>query len=174
MLAMYYTLVEHLDTTAKLGPLANRVSCASVGEVEERLTTHLALVLLSTVAVVFVVAEVMVVIFVVIVVVDVSMWFVVFGQPLKLLHMYLPKVPQWYMYPFCLSNCLLHFVSVWFSCVRNPSLSWWISSIPVGSPCHWLNFWACCSKNSFLIHVITMCGWCFWLFHWGAVSLPFW
>ena len=54
-LAMYSSLGEHLDTTAKLGPLANRVSCASIWGIEERLTIHLALMLLSNVVVVVVV-----------------------------------------------------------------------------------------------------------------------
>ena len=119
MVTMYSFLGEHLNTTVKLGPLADRVSCASVSGEEERLTAHLALVLLSTVLVVFVMAEVVVdvgvvvvvvmlvvaeivdmvvvvvVVVVVIVVADVSMWLLVFGQPLKHSFMCPLKVLLW-------------------------------------------------------------------------------
>ena len=44
-LAMYSSLGEHLCITAKLGPLANRISCESVRGMEGRLTTQLALML---------------------------------------------------------------------------------------------------------------------------------
>ena len=65
--AIYSSLGEHWGITVKLGPLANRVYCAFVRVLKERLTTHLALVLLSTVVIVLVVAEVVVVVVVLVV-----------------------------------------------------------------------------------------------------------
>ena len=116
MVAMYSSLGEHLGTTSKLWSLASRVSCALVRRVKERLTTHLALVLLSTV-VLLVAAEDMVVVAAVMFDCKISCGHcsgcvhVVVGVWLATktgIHISIVRL-LWYMYAFCLSSSLSKF-----------------------------------------------------------------
>ena len=93
-------------TAAKLGPLAIKVSCGLVREVDERFITNLVLVLsvvavLDQAVVVVVVDESMCFLLLVVgvaVMEEVSIWLLQFGRPLEMPYLYLLKCQKCHCY----------------------------------------------------------------------------
>ena len=95
----------------KLGPLARCVSCALVKGEDERLTTHLALMLLSAIVMPVLVDVVVVVwdvveMLVVVVVVELSVGLLLFGCPQELPYIYLSKPSLSCMYLLLVATLL--------------------------------------------------------------------